>query len=66
MKVKSYFLLLLVLTISVTFAISAEPPEPKPFIEVLNESQALYMQWTEEQFANFLDKSEFSNLRKQN
>ncbi|MFB3896272.1 MAG: HEAT repeat domain-containing protein [bacterium] len=62
MQLKRYVLLLLVLAIAGTIAISAEPPEPKPFMEVLNGSQALYMQWTEEQFANFLDNSEFATL----
>jgi hypothetical protein len=65
MKDKSYFLLLLILTISfilASIAYSAENPESKPILEILNGSQAIFMQWNEEQFANYLDQSEFANL----
>ncbi len=36
--------------------------EKKAFPEVLNEPQRLYMQWTEENFSAFLDKSEYADL----
>lgn len=48
--------------IVVPISYSAGIEEAKPFIEVLNGSQALYMQWTEEQFANYLEQSEYANL----
>lgn len=65
MQIITRFYLVIVVVVTlvlVPFVFSAGVAEPKPFLEVLNGTQAIYMQWTEEQFANFLDHSEFTNL----
>jgi hypothetical protein len=55
--------IVVVLTVGlVPFVFGAVITESKPLLEILNGSQAIYMQWTEEQFVNFLDQSEFANL----